>query len=141
MTAFFGSSASSGSRCGLAINFFAFSRKLSILTNSPRTSSWFWALTNTEYTFRLLTLVSSGGSSDHGGSFTSTPLSSAMVVVTRKKISRRNAMSAMELALISLDIRPLLVLFLMTLLFEKIPHLGYNEGNRCQNGQDYPCPK
>ena len=49
----------------------------------------------------------SGGSSDHGGNFTKTPLSSTIVVVTRKKINRRNAISAMEPAFTSLLIRSL----------------------------------
>ena len=60
---------------------------------------------------RVFNFNGSGASSDHGGSFTKIPLSTSIVVVTRKKIKSKKAISAIELALISVAVL-LLELFL-----------------------------
>src|SRR5699024_818483 len=96
-----GEAARSGLPVGFIINSFALSRSSSRFAGSSLTSNWSFAFTKTLKTFRSDNLIGSGGSSDHGGNLTVIPLSLSIVAVIRKKMSNRNAISAMDPAFTS----------------------------------------
>src|SRR3990172_8597465 len=99
---------------GLLINCFALFLNVLISPTSPSTRSWSFLLTNTINTF--LSLIGGGFSaagSIGGGSLVSIPESTSIVVVTRKNIRSKKAMSAIEPALISPTSLFLLAIFLI----------------------------
>src|SRR5690606_11658750 len=101
MIACVGETARSSRPWGFMMNSLALSRRLLISVGSSRTNNRSLALTKTLKTFLVASLVGSGGSSVHGGSCTVIPLSESIVVVTRKKINRRKAISAIDPAFTS----------------------------------------